>query len=181
MRQRDTVRRDTIRLLLSAIGYEEKAKRTDALEDDAVTHYRWGTLWLEEGNTAEARQHFIRAVQLDSDFTDALYALAKLAMEADEPTTALRYLQRLSHLVPDRADILILIGQLYLQQKQYASAALHLWEARDLEPDVADVEFLLLQVYQHMLQRQQEVVNRLTPTPKPALAGGVPEPAATRR
>ena len=36
MRQRDAVRRDTIRLLLSAIGYEEKAKRTDALADDAV-------------------------------------------------------------------------------------------------------------------------------------------------
>ena len=36
MRQRDNVKRDTIRLLLSAIGYEEKAKRTDALEDDAV-------------------------------------------------------------------------------------------------------------------------------------------------
>ena len=37
MRQRDTVKRDTIRLLLSAIGYEEKAKRTDALDDDEVT------------------------------------------------------------------------------------------------------------------------------------------------
>ena len=36
MRQRDNVKRDTIRLLLSAIGYEEKAQRTDALEDDAV-------------------------------------------------------------------------------------------------------------------------------------------------
>ena len=36
MRQRNTVKRDTIRLLLSAIGYEEKAKRTDALEEDAV-------------------------------------------------------------------------------------------------------------------------------------------------
>ena len=36
MRQRDAVRRDTIRLLLSAIGYEEKAKRTDVLDDDAV-------------------------------------------------------------------------------------------------------------------------------------------------
>lgn len=36
MRQRDAVKRDTIRLLLSAIGYEEKAKRTDALEDDAI-------------------------------------------------------------------------------------------------------------------------------------------------
>lgn len=36
MRQRDNVRRDTIRLLLSAIGYEEKARRTDALEEDAV-------------------------------------------------------------------------------------------------------------------------------------------------
>ncbi len=37
MRQRDTVKRDTIRLLLSAIGYEEKARRTDALDDDDVT------------------------------------------------------------------------------------------------------------------------------------------------
>ena len=37
MRQRDTVKRDTIRLLLSAIGYEEKARRTDALDDDGVT------------------------------------------------------------------------------------------------------------------------------------------------
>ncbi|CAI8015747.1 Phosphoribosylformylglycinamidine synthase subunit PurQ [Geodia barretti] len=36
MRQRDNVKRDTIRLLLSAIGYEEKAQRTDALEDDTV-------------------------------------------------------------------------------------------------------------------------------------------------
>lgn len=36
MRRRNSVRRDTIRLLLSAIGYEEKAKRTDALEDAAV-------------------------------------------------------------------------------------------------------------------------------------------------
>ena len=36
MRQRDNVRRDTIRLLLSAIGYEEKAQRTDSLKDDAV-------------------------------------------------------------------------------------------------------------------------------------------------
>jgi uncharacterized protein YqeY len=37
MRQRDTVKRDTIRLLLSAIGYEEKAKRTNELDDDDVT------------------------------------------------------------------------------------------------------------------------------------------------
>jgi len=37
MRRRDTVKRDTIRLLLSAIGYEEKAKRTDALDDGDVT------------------------------------------------------------------------------------------------------------------------------------------------
>ncbi len=36
MRQRDNLKRDTIRLLLSAIGYEEKAKRTDSLPDDAV-------------------------------------------------------------------------------------------------------------------------------------------------
>lgn len=36
MRSRDTLRRNTIRLLLSAIGYEEIARRGD-LDDDAVT------------------------------------------------------------------------------------------------------------------------------------------------
>ena len=36
MRSRDTLRRNTIRLLLSAIGYEEIARKGD-LDDDAVT------------------------------------------------------------------------------------------------------------------------------------------------
>lgn len=36
MRSRDTLKRNTIRLLLSAIGYEEIARRGD-LDDDAVT------------------------------------------------------------------------------------------------------------------------------------------------
>lgn len=36
MRSRDTLRRNTIRLLLSAIGYEEIARRGE-LDDDAVT------------------------------------------------------------------------------------------------------------------------------------------------
>lgn len=36
MRSRDTLKRNTIRLLLSAIGYEEIARRED-LDDDAIT------------------------------------------------------------------------------------------------------------------------------------------------
>jgi tetratricopeptide (TPR) repeat protein len=55
-------------------------ERALALEDDAATHYRLGTLWLEEGQVAEARQHFDHAVKLDSSHVDALYELSKLAM-----------------------------------------------------------------------------------------------------
>ena len=37
MRSRDALRRNTIRLLLSAIGYEEIARKQGDLDDDAVT------------------------------------------------------------------------------------------------------------------------------------------------
>lgn len=37
MRSRDTLKRNTIRLLLSAIGYEEIARKQGDLDDDAVT------------------------------------------------------------------------------------------------------------------------------------------------
>jgi tetratricopeptide (TPR) repeat protein len=156
-------------------------ERALALEDDAVTHYRLGTLWLEEGKVAEARQHFDHAVKLDSRYADALYALSKLAMDAGDTATALRYLQRLSHLAPNRADIFALLGRLYFQQGEDSTAALHLWEARDIEPNAPGVEQLLLQVYQRMLQRQQEVVNRLSSEPKRSLAGVAPEKPVSRR
>jgi hypothetical protein len=56
-----------------------------------------------------------------------------------------------------------------------------LWEARDIEPNAPGVEQLLLQVYQRMLQRQQEVVNRLSSEPKRSLAGVAPEKPVSRR
>ena len=37
MRSRDTLKRNTIRLLLSAIGYEEIARKQGDLDDDAIT------------------------------------------------------------------------------------------------------------------------------------------------
>jgi hypothetical protein len=69
---------------------------------------------------------------------------------------------------------------LYFQQGEYATAALHLWEARDIEPGATEVEQLLLQVYQRMLQRQQEVINRLSRGPKQPLSDVAPKQPACR-
>jgi protein O-GlcNAc transferase len=156
-------------------------QRALALEDDALTRYRLGTLWLQEGNKAEAEKQFAHAIELDPNYGDALYQLALLALETAKNTEALPYLKRLTHLTPYRAEVFILLGKVYMQQGLYATAALHLWEARDLEPQTPDVERLLLQTYQRLLQQQQEVVKRLPPAPPHPVAGVIPKKTQVHR
>ncbi len=135
-------------------------ERALAIEEDSLTHYRLGTLWLELDRPADAMAAFTRAVDLDPDNSNALYQLAALSMKAGRHAEAERYLQRLTQLTPHEAEIFVWLGQIYLKRGQYATAALHFWEARDLQPDATDIEHLLLVVYQKLLERQQTIVTR---------------------
>src|SRR5438034_286032 len=125
-----------------------------AIEDDVLTRYRLGTLWLQRGQVIEARQQFTRAVELSPNDVKSLYQLALLALQSGDSAQAIYYLQRLTVLIPRDPDIFLRLGKLYLEQGHYTTAALHLWEARDLQPDAPEVERLLLQVYEAILQQQ---------------------------
>ena len=148
-------------------------ERALAIEEDALTHYRLGILWLQQGDKTKATEHFSQAIHLDPNDSKSLYELALLSMEAGQPLEAIRHLQRLTHLTPHHADVFVLLGKLYIQQRQYNTATLNLWEARDLQPDSPEVERLLLYVYEQLLQQQHEVLQRQPPPqtpPKPNVA-----------
>jgi len=123
-------------------------ERALRIEEDALTRYRLGMLWLQQGQAVEAKQHFLKAVENDPREAKALYQLALLALQQGEDTQAMHYLQRLTVLAPRNTEVLMRLGKLYLQHKQFAAAALHFWEARDVQPALPEVQELLQQVYQ---------------------------------
>jgi superkiller protein 3 len=157
------------RLTEALTAYE----RALAIEEDALTHYRLGILWLQQGDKTRATEHFSQAIHLDSNDSKSLYELALLSIEAGQSLEAIRYLQRLTRLTPHHAEVFLLLGKLYIQQKRYSTATVHLWEARDLQPDSPEVERLLLYVYEQLLRQQHEVLQRQSPpqtTPVPSVA-----------
>jgi tetratricopeptide (TPR) repeat protein len=148
-------------------------ERALAIETDALTHYRLGILWLQQGDKAKASEHFTQAIRLDANDSKSLYELALLSIEAGKSADAIRHLQRLTRLTPHHAEVFLLLGKLYIQQHEYSTAALHLWEARDLQPDAPEVERLLLYVYEQLLHTQREVLQRQPipqTTPVPSMA-----------
>lgn len=151
-------------------GRREEARaayeRALAIEANALTHYRLGTLLLQQGDEAAARDQFVQALRLEPYDSKSLRKLARLALEAGDDTEAERYLRRLSHLAPHDAEVFQRLGKLYLRRGRYSSAVLHLWEARDLHPS-AEVEQLLLQVYEKLLHQQREVITEPRERPEP--------------
>jgi tetratricopeptide (TPR) repeat protein len=137
------------------------------IEDNALTRYRLGVLFLQQGDASKARQQFEHAIDLDANEPHALYQLALLAIKDDQADEAVRYLQRLTFLTPRNAQVFLLLGRLLLQQQQYIRAALHLWEARDLQPDLPDVEALLLQTYEGLVRQQRAIVGPPEPQKMP--------------
>jgi tetratricopeptide (TPR) repeat protein len=164
------------RLTEARLAYEHAL----AIENDALTHYRLGMLWLQQGDKTKAADHFTQAIELDTDDSKSLYQLAMLYIEAGKTAEAIRYLQRLTHLTPHQAEIFLLLGKLYIQQREYSTAAVHLWEARDLQPDAPEVERLLLHVYEQLVVKQREVLQRRSP-PQTAPAPSVARDGRQRR
>ena len=55
--------------LTARLAYE----RALAIENDALTHYRLGMLWLQQGDKTTAADHFAQAIERDADDSKSLY------------------------------------------------------------------------------------------------------------
>lgn len=99
-------------------AYREAAAADPA---DAALRARWGRLFLEAHQSADAEALFQEALALDGNQIDALLGLAELAMDRFEPD-AQRRLARVLELDPGQADARLLLARLALQAGDSTSA-----------------------------------------------------------
>ena len=81
-------------------------------------HLLVGRVHFIEGRTDEARQSFLKSVELDSQLDQGWYSLGTLAILEKDYNLAMEYLQRALQLQPANSDYLVSICELYIEMGQ---------------------------------------------------------------
>ena len=84
---------------------------------------------------AEARRHYLRALELDPQHAEALCNLGRMLLQDGTPDLATDYFRRALALVPEFALAHLHAGIAYEQLGELARAADHLERAIELEPE----------------------------------------------
>jgi tetratricopeptide (TPR) repeat protein len=107
------------------------------LNEDQQDYQSWselGTVYLMQGNIAEADSAYVRATEANPTFFQSFLNLGKLRMADKNFATAIAPLSQAVKLKPESADANYLLGECYLQIKQGSKAVVYLYEALKLEP-----------------------------------------------
>jgi tetratricopeptide (TPR) repeat protein/peroxiredoxin len=137
-------------------GYMEQAAASFqiALRDDpssAEAAYGLGSVYLDQKNTAEARESFERALNLRASYPDTLANswnnLGLMAARDGRPDEAVRYFQKALQLSPDHSIALINLGSAYRQTKRWDDARKIYEHALAVNPNNADANYGIGMVY----------------------------------
>lgn len=91
---------------------------------DASAHYNLGLIHLQRGEVTEARQRFLRAVEIDADEVDAHYQLGRISRAQERLPDAIKYFEQVVARDDRHAqnEIWREIGATYLAAEQFADA-----------------------------------------------------------
>jgi tetratricopeptide (TPR) repeat protein len=137
-------------------GYMEQAAASFriALRDDpssAEAAYGLGSVYLDQQNTAEARESFERALTLRATYPDTLANswnnLGLLAAREGHTDEAVAYFQKALQLSPDHSIALINLGSAYRQTKRWEDARKIYEHALAVNPNNADANYGIGMVY----------------------------------
>ena len=137
-------------------GYMEPAKSSFewALHDDptsAEALYGLGSVYLQQQNTAEARQAFERATKATAGYPDTIpnawNNLGLLATRDGRTSEAIPYFKRALDINPDHLIALENLGNAYRQEKQWELARTTLEHAVEMGPDDPEANYGLGMVY----------------------------------
>ncbi len=125
-----------------------------ALQDDpasAEAVYGLGSVYLQKGETKEARDSFERVLQLRPSYPGTLpnawNNLGILAAREENATAAIGYFQRALQIDPAHTIALLNLGNAFRQNKDWVSAKETLQKALDLSPEDPEVNYSLGMVY----------------------------------
>lgn len=137
-------------------GYYDQAEASfqRALRDDpnsAEACYGLGSVQLQQGNAAEARTNFERAIKLQAAYPGTLpnawNNLGLLAVREGNPANAIAYFQEALKLSPDHLIALENLGNAFRQQKRWDDARAVLEHAVTVGPDDPEANYSLAMVY----------------------------------
>jgi len=137
-------------------GYLDQAKASFliALRDDpssAEALYGIGSVYLDQQETAEARESFERAIKLRASYPDTLANswnnLGLLAARDGRPAEAIGYFQEALKLSPDHMIALDNLGSAYRQQKRWDDARKTYERALDVSSNDAEANYGLGMVF----------------------------------
>lgn len=137
--------------LLKDGRYEEAiANFRKALEEDlshAGAHGNMGLAYERLGDLPRAKQAYLRAIELQSDFEQAHFNLARLALSEGNVDQAISSLRWTIEISPDHADALNLLGMELGKAGKFGEAQAHLEKAVQVEPDFSEAHNNLGTVY----------------------------------
>jgi len=139
-----------------ARGYYDQAGGAfqRALEDDpssAEALYGLGSVYLEQGKSAQARESFARVTKLEPSYPDTLpnawNNLGIIATREERMAEAISYFQQALQLSPNHLVALENLGNAYRQQKQWQDARKTLEQAVRVGPQDPEANYSLGMVY----------------------------------
>jgi tetratricopeptide (TPR) repeat protein len=130
---------------------EDAHKHLEKASHAAPSHpdvsYLWGMYYAQVKDFANAKRQWEKAVQVAPRHAFSLGALAQLALQSSDYSTATDYLLRASEAAPSSWRYHERLAETYFIQKQYEEAQKHAERALELGKDrAAAVQFVLAQV-----------------------------------
>jgi len=129
-------------------AFEEAARHNPA---SAEAFYALGSLDLEAGKNAEARENFQRVTELQPAYIDTLpnawNNLGLVAAREGRASDAIPYFEKALKLNPDHVVALENLGNAYRQQKRWDEARVMLERAVQLAPEAAEANYGLGMVF----------------------------------
>jgi protein O-mannosyl-transferase len=108
-----------------------------------IAHNNLGLVLDVQGRSAEARQHFQKALEINPSFVEAHNNFGVLLARQGQPTEAVRHFQKALELQPDCADAYNSMGNVLADQGHLVEAITHYQKAVEINPDFAAAQYNL--------------------------------------
>ena len=92
---------------------------------------------------ATAKDDIAKALQLKSDYADAIYLLSQIQISENDVDNAIKSVSAVATLSPSDSGIFFQLGLLYYSKKDYPDAVLALERAVSLNPQYANAQYFL--------------------------------------
>lgn len=113
----------------------EKAQKTlEKNYNNPKTHAHLAILYEKKGLVQQAEKHYRIAIELDPQFSDAIFNLGNLYFREKDFPSAIQSLQMALETSPNDVKIHYLLATVYKESKQFQEAAIHFQKVLELDP-----------------------------------------------